>query len=234
MAQYPSGRVVNYGFDTADRVTSVTGPSSKTYISTITYKPASIPNTLALANGLTETYTWNDRLQLTGLNAGNALALSIFPCDQGATSCISGNTGGTWRETITTNGALNAVQEFRHDSLNRLLTASEKPAQFTVQPSCPDSTSVWCRQFGYDAPGNRTIAGRSPNGSESWDVNSISSSTNKILDAGWNYDAAGNIIGANNAGTSVAVQYDAENRQVAYCYTYTANCVNTPGAGVTV
>jgi YD repeat-containing protein len=212
----------------------VTGPASKTYVPSITYKPASIPNTLALGNGLTETYAWNDRLQLTGLNAGNALALSIYPCDQGATSCPAGNTGGTWRETITTNGALNAVQEFRHDSLNRLLTASEKTAAFTAPPSCPDSGSVWCRQFGYDAPGNRTIAGRSPNGSESWDVSSISSATNKILDVGWSYDAAGNIIGANNAGTSVALQYDAEDRQVAYCYTYTANCVNTPGTGVTV
>jgi RHS repeat-associated protein len=51
---------------------------------------------------------------------------------------------------------------------------------------------------------------------------------------GWTYDAAGNIIGANNTGTTVALQYDAENRQVAYCFTYTANCVNTPGPGVTV
>ena len=233
-AQYPTGRTVQYGFDTADRVTSVTGPSSKICVPSITYKPASIPNTLTLANGLTETYTWNDRLQLVGLNAGNALALSIYPCDQGATWCTSGNTGGTWRETITTNGALSAVQEFRHDSLNRLLTASEKPGPFTSGPTCPDSTSVWCRQFNYDAPGNRTTAGRSPSGAESWDVSSISPTTNKIQDAGWHYDAAGNIIGANNTGTSVAVQYDAENRQVAYCYTYTANCVNTPGPGVTV
>jgi RHS repeat-associated protein len=66
-------------------------------------------------------------------------------------------------------------------------------------------------------------------------VTSISAATNnQILDAGWSYDAAGNIIAANNAGTSVALQYDAEDRQVAYCYTYTANCVNTPGTGVTV
>ena len=36
------------------------------------------PNTLSLANGLTESYTRNDRLQLGGLNVGNALALSTF------------------------------------------------------------------------------------------------------------------------------------------------------------
>ena len=66
-------------------------------------------------------------------------------------------------------------------------------------------------------------------------MTSISAATNnQILDAGWSYDAAGNIIGANNAGTSVALLYDAEDRQVAYCYPYTANCVNTPGPGVTV
>jgi YD repeat-containing protein len=206
---------VNYGFDPFGRVNSVTGPSTKTYVSNITYKPASIPSGLSLANGLTETYTWNDRLQLTGLNAGSVLGLNIYPCDQGATSCSTGNTGGTWRETITANGALNAVQEFRHDSLNRLITASEKTGAFTTGPICPDSSSVWCRQYNYDAPGNRTIAGRSPSGSEAWDVSSISPTTNQIQDAGWSYDAAGNVIAANNAGISVALLYDAEDRQVA-------------------
>jgi RHS repeat-associated protein len=178
--------------------------------------------------------SYRDRLQLTGLNAGNALALNIYPCDQGLTACSSGNIGATWRETITTNGALNAIQEFRHDSLNRLLTASEKTAPFTNGPTCPDSTSVWCRQFNFDVPGNRTIAGRSPSGSEARDVSSISPTTNKILDAGWSYDAAGNVISANNAQTSVSLLYDAENRQVASCYPYSASCTNTPGAGVTV
>jgi hypothetical protein len=124
-------------------------------------------------------------LQLTGLNASsanapNALALGIYPCDQGATSCTTGNTGGTWRETMAVNSATPSVwQEFRHDGLNRLITASEKTVQFQSQPVCPDNSSVWCRQYSYDTPGNRTIGGRSPNGSEAWDVASIGSSTNK-------------------------------------------------------
>ena len=65
-------------------------------------------------------------------------------------------------------------------------------------------------------------------------MSSISSTTNKILDAGWSYDAAGNVIGANNTQTSVSLLYDAENRQVAYCFSYNPNCTNTPGPGVTV
>jgi len=120
--------------------------------------------------------------------------------------------------------------------VNRLITASEKTAAFTG-PTCPDSTSVWCRQFSYDAPGNRTTAGRSPGGSEAWDVSSISSissTTNKILDAGWSYDAGGNVIGDSNTGSGFSVLYDAENRQVAYCFSYTANCTKAPGTGVTV
>jgi hypothetical protein len=52
-----SGRTVLYGVDAFGRVNSVTGPSSKTYVSNITYKRASIPSGLSLANGLTETYT---------------------------------------------------------------------------------------------------------------------------------------------------------------------------------
>src|ERR1035441_8946949 len=99
-------------------------------------------------------------------------------------------------------------------------------------PACPDSGSVWCRQYGYDAPGNRTIAGRSPNGSESWDVSSISATNNRMPPgSGWSYDAAGNIIGAN---TGESLLYDAENRQVAFCGPNTGTCVNTPGTGITV
>lgn len=62
-------------------------------------KAAGVPDTLALGNGVT--YTWNGRLQLAGLTAGNLLALSLYPCDQGQTACTSGNNGQIWRQTIS-------------------------------------------------------------------------------------------------------------------------------------
>ena len=109
-------------------ITGVTGPGSETYASNINYKAAGVPSSMVLGNGITENYTRNDRLQPTGNSAGNLLTLGMYPCDPGLTSCATGSTGSIWRETITISGVQNAVQEFRQDSLNRLVTAAEKIA----------------------------------------------------------------------------------------------------------
>ena len=42
-----------------------------------------------------------------------------------------------------------------HDPLNRVTMAEEKAGGTSFTPTCPDSGSVWCRQFGYDNAGNR-------------------------------------------------------------------------------
>jgi hypothetical protein len=80
-------------------------------------------------------------------------------------------------------------------------------------PTCPDSDSVWCRQFGYDNAGNRSIASRTPSGANPWDAATFNSN-NRIADPNWSYDNNGNII---KAPVPQTIGYDAENRQVAVC-----------------
>lgn len=146
---YPSGRTVTYGLDSADRITGINGlvaGSPSTYASGISFTAPGTLSTLTPGHGITETYSWNDRLQPISMSAGNLLTLKLYPCD------------------------------------------------------------VWCRQFAYDMPGNRTVASRSPAGSYAWDVGSISAATNRIVDAGWNYDSAGDVTQAGSNGSLTTTQ----------------------------
>jgi RHS repeat-associated protein len=90
-----------------------------------------------------------------------------------------------------------------------------KSIVFTPNCSDADPNAVWSQQFNYDAAGNRTVACRGGDAvSPPGEVSSISPATNRILDANWAYDAAGNITASPYAPS---ITYDAENRQVAYC-----------------
>jgi RHS repeat-associated protein len=209
--------MLQYSLDTAGRVSGVAGTmagASTPYVSGMSYNAASAPLTIPFNNGVTETHAWNDRLQHTGVSAGNLLSLNFYPCDQGLTQCASGNNGKIWRQNISVGGAFKASQEYRYDAVNRLYAVGEQTTT-GFSPSCSDTSAVWSQQFNYDAAGNRTVSCRSGNAiSPPWEVSSISASSNKILDTGWTYDAAGNIIVSPYAPS---ITYDAENRQVAFC-----------------
>jgi YD repeat-containing protein len=83
---YPSGRVVEYTLDAADQVTEVTGtPKNGTataYASGITYTAAGDLWSLPLHNGITETHSYNSRLQQTGISAGSLLIRRSEGADQ--------------------------------------------------------------------------------------------------------------------------------------------------------
>lgn len=70
---YPSGRQVNYALDAADRVTTVqnvTGGGN--YASNISYTADGGLTGMTLGQGLTQTMTWNDRLQPLTMTAKSA------------------------------------------------------------------------------------------------------------------------------------------------------------------
>jgi RHS repeat-associated protein len=147
--------------------------------------------------------------------------------------CATKNTGTPWQHTIAIGGQTQALQEYQHDSLNRLVMASEYAGSNTFTLGCPDSGSVWCRQFAYDNAGNMTETVRSPSGSESWDATTINPSTNRVADAGWTYDNAGNVT-KNPTAPPMTIGYDGENRQVAICQNMTndpASCPDQAGTG---
>jgi hypothetical protein len=143
--QYPSSRTITYGLDTADRITSVKGyylSTPTTYASPIAYTAPGGFSSIALKK-ITETYSWNDRLQQTGITASNGtsklLALNFYPCDGGNTAC-SNNNGNIWRETVSNPGLTFAAQEYRYDNLNRLVLATETPPGY--EPSSATVSAV--------------------------------------------------------------------------------------------
>ncbi len=183
---------------------------------------------MAMGNGATQTYTWNDRVQPTGLTVTGAatgnpqlLGLSFYPCASSATWCTTGNNGNLRSQTIAIPG-LSLTQSYSYDHLNRLTGAAETGG------------ADWTQNYGYDMTGNRWVATNSglpsltnstPQAQGWFDVCSggsgaactggawLASAKNQVLPSqGWNYDLAGNTL---QAGSSALMfTYDAENRQV--------------------
>jgi RHS repeat-associated protein len=221
-------RILTYCYDDVGRVASLTGkvgpsgtatpyaslPEPVNGGSAYSYAPHGAVQQMTLGNGITESHSWNNRLQQTSVSAGSLLGLSFYPCDNGQTICTNNN-GNIWRETISVNGTLQATQEYRYDALNRLTLAGERTGATGFTPTCLDGNgnSVWCEQDIYDAVGNRTVNPGSVSGL-TWRVAGISRPANRVSDAGWSYDLAGNITAT---PTTTSIAYDAENRQVTFC-----------------
>jgi YD repeat-containing protein len=235
--KYPSGRYIDYTYDSGGRVATVggsfsaTGPPSTPYAgfsNPITYAAHHGLFKLPLGNGITETWSYNDRLQATGVQAGSPstslLALNFYPCDAGLTAC-SNNNGNIWREVITTPQMPNPVtQEYRYDTTNRLKVAVENPAQAVDQSSaCTQAVGgSWCEQFGYDISGygNRWVNTASLNGSSVNPPADTPTSANHFDAANHitvnqaTPDANGNLSQIGGS-TGTRYTYDAENRLTA-------------------
>jgi hypothetical protein len=103
------------------------------------------------------------------------------------------------QQTIAESGLTHA-QHYRCDGVNRPKMASEG-----VLPAaaCPGG-AAWCRRFGYDAFGNRSVL-ESPGIASMPGITSFDSSTNRLSTAG--YDFAGNMM---QDPTGRQMSYDAE------------------------
>src|SRR5437867_1073014 len=134
---------------------------------------------------MTESYTWNDRLQQTGVSIGSLLTLNFYPCSGGQTVC-SNNNGNIQQQTITLPGAT-ATQQYGYDNLNRLMFAAEN------NTSCATGGSAWCQHYTYDTAGNRRMDQSYGYGTSPWEVGTFNAATNRIADANWHYDDNGNI-----------------------------------------
>ncbi len=234
---YPSGRIVTYTLDTADQVTGVSGApaggTATSYATGIQYTAAGDLSSLPFGNGVTEGHTWNNRLQHTGITAGNLLGLSYSYCSNGASYCSTGNTGSPFQQSISVGGQTMATQVFQHDSLNRLTGASEYPGATPGTGACPDNTASWMVKFTYDNGGNRSLPCQwpSPPSFSALQPQAFNPSTNRITDTGWGYDANGNV---NKTPAPQTMAYDGENRQVAFCSSTSSACPVQPALNQTV
>ena len=149
---YPGGGLtVAYKYDSAGRPTKAgrNTVGQIEFTQSITYKPHGAPDQFTLGNGLVETTTYNNRLQPTQIQAGSLLTLDF---GYGGTN----NNGNILSQAITRNAAAVGTQHYRYDPLNRLAIATEGTAP-TADDNCPSAT--WCRDYGYDAVGNRAVVG---------------------------------------------------------------------------
>src|SRR5207245_2585644 len=130
-------------------------------------------------------------------------------------------------------GAL--FQVFQYDGVNRLLKAGEYAAD-QAMVTCPDATSKWCEQYGYDAWGNRGVVGRTGvTASTRGSPTDFDTSNNRIrttaTQPNWDYDSRGNIK-KNELGETFL--YDGENRVIAFCTNDPTGCPNASGPGRTL
>jgi uncharacterized protein RhaS with RHS repeats len=189
---YPSGRKITFTPDGAGRVSAVCGllgTATTNYTSAATaigYAPHGAIESLLLGNGLTESTSFNSRLQPTQIQAQVQGSASLTLQYGYGTSNNNGNLlsqtiQGTW------------TQNYLYDGANRLLQAAENSAAPST-PGCVDGNANWCETYGYDAFGNRRITARTKLTPSAVEAASYNPATNQIADSGWSYDAAGNIL----------------------------------------
>jgi len=226
---YPSGRKVTYTLDAAGRINSVAGSlngvGNTNYASNLQYAAHGGLASLYLGSGMTESYTWNDRLQQTGVSTGTALTMNFYPCAGSQFSC-SNNNGNIQQQSISLPGA-SATQQYGYDSLNRLTVAAENGT-----PNCGVGGGTWCQHYSYDTAGNRVMDQSYGYGGSTWEVNTFNTATNRIANANWHYDDTGNITKSPINGQTLG--YDAENRQVSFCAQGETPCPSQWTTGRTV
>ncbi len=197
---YPSGRTISTGYDAANRVTQMGGvlngqPTS--YVASVSYQPHGGPFKMEYGNQLWRTYTYNQRLQVSGLWDALQDMPSQFlflenPIGWGGTD----NNGTVRNLTLYAGGPgpssalFSFQQKFTYDGVNRLQSATD--------------TGGWSRVYSYDQFGNRAVAnavGLSAN-------QAPQSFTGANQVSGGSYDAAGNQLAVGGNG----LLYDGENR----------------------
>ncbi|WP_047495389.1 RHS repeat-associated core domain-containing protein [Terriglobus sp. TAA 43] len=215
---YPSGRQITKTYDSAGRLSSITGgPSNPGYafVSSISYHPDGSPETYVYGNGTSETIRENSRLQTCESRVYNSSTTFNHRQYFYGTSNVSGqqcnavagNNGNIWNINDALGGFYS--QNFSYDALNRLTAWT-----------APNMASHYRHlDYSYDSLGNllQLAPGGPASASQAYDSN------NRLLANQFNcygkngetggYDAAGNVLCTGNQNTDAkAFVWDAESR----------------------
>ncbi|MBX7136308.1 MAG: hypothetical protein K1X67_26865, partial [Fimbriimonadaceae bacterium] len=202
--RYPSGREVRTCRDGVGRVSTVKGTKTGVevgYASVQEYWPHGAMKTVRFgdplaANPLTQTTTFNNRLQPTGVSVlkGSTLWNMVLEYTDAGTN----NNGNVRRQTVNAAGAggISYMQSYTYDRFNRLELVTENPSLK--------------RKFGCDRVGNCWVDRNNSPGfaPENFTPETLAAFDGANRMAGYGYDLSGNqtAMGAN------AMTYDAENR----------------------
>jgi len=198
---YPSGRTVQYSTSAAGRVLSIVDAANISYNNYVTNAHYAPPGEVTSAThgwGITESNTFNNRLQPSVLSVSSSsqtlLSLS-YAYDQGAGT----NNGDIMQLANNRDGSNNRSLQYSYDALNRLKTAG----------TITGASTPWSSAYSYDPWGNLLQKSTAGPGDPSVGPLTVDS-TNRVNGpgGGYTYDAAGNLIfdGIN------ALLFDGENR----------------------
>jgi RHS repeat-associated protein len=197
---YPSNRTISYSYSNAQRpISAIDSLNGFPYATGAKYAPTgALSSVLHGASGgfqgISETYTYNSRMQLTGIldssNVGTILNLSY------SLAQASGNNGNI--ASITNNLDNTRTQTFAYDALNRLASA---------QSQATSGTNCWGVSLGLDTLGN--LASLTPTKcSGGGNLSASINAKNRITNSGFLYDADGRMT----SDGAHAYAYDAEDR----------------------
>ncbi len=213
---YPSLRSLNFNYDTAGRVKTITS-AAKTYLTVSGYNSAGYMTGLTLGNGVAETYNYDPlRLQMTAQSAsvaGTPLLNLNYNYQAQAGQMGAGSQTGNVDSLTSVSGNIGGQPEsatYSYDLLGRL----------AISTQAQNGVSVG-RQFSYDRWGNRTAVADTNNGGAQLQSASLATSggvptnrinviTNGTTNAQYSYDAAGNVT----SDGQHTYQYDGENRLI--------------------
>ena len=214
---YPTGRVVNYTYDAANRPATAadsangityaaaqSSPPSGCLTTGVCYTPqgtdysSTIGKTSGFA-GVNFSETYNNRLQPLEIKASSAAGNAIDITYSFVDPVTLKNAGHVY--SITNNLNSSRTQGFTYDQVNRIVSAGT---------SATSGTYCWGYLYNYDAWGNLLAqAGWSPNynGCSEATMGSVTADGNNHISA-FTYDTQGN---TQNDGT-IAYTYDAESQ----------------------
>jgi RHS repeat-associated protein len=184
---YPSDRTVVYTYSNAERPLSAVDPvNSINYATGAIYSPLGILASVIYGKtpsfqGITQSYGYNSRMELTALNAASPAASALNLSFNYSQS--SGNNGNL--ASITNGLDPTRTQNFTYDPLNRIQSAQTQSA---TGPNC------WGLNFGPDPVGN--LLSESVSQCSAPALNVSTDGNNHII--GFGYDAAGNMIADGN------------------------------------
>lgn len=211
---YPSGRKITYGYNTAAQLNRVTFDSWNS--TAVNYNYWTVPASVNGVPGFHATGTPRYENFGNGLQAWQDLDNRLRPNNN---SLYNGQQnfiyksysflGNSSVQQVTDNLTAGRTQSFTYDHLNRLATA---------QSAATSGADCWGLQYGYDIWANFTSSSvtKCSAPTQSFSINA----NNRITNSGFSYDAAGNLL----SDGSFTYQWDAENRM---------KSLNTTGATYT-
>ena len=216
--KYPSGKVVTMNYDANGRLASI-ADASRTYANNFQYQTnGGMLNAFNLGNGTSQTFAYNDRLQMTQQNLSRSSEVlqkydyGYGQIDAAGNLDLTKNNGQLARIESYIGSSKQWTQKFSYDSIGRLSEAKEYRG---------DTNALSYKQkFDFDRFGNlyRKNASNPTTGQENplpftpIEEGDINKSNNRLT-TNTIYDDAGNVI-QDNKFRDLNYSYDANGRMV--------------------